>query len=221
MEKGKLRVSPKLIALLLAGGVALTPVMASGVTNDSYEHGTFVRWVEQVEENEYGEYIVKEGDNLSRISEKICSHLRIEITPKYWPVLAYLNHYPRVITPGEIIIFPKNAEDLILLNDKLQASGWTSKYKQANKVYGVKEPKKALSMEAASKLLYEIYGDTVCIDEDFVRRYLKIQGLDEKYYLTTTKGIDSDTYFELTDWIPTLDELEVYKQSQLKKTKKK
>ena len=42
-------------------------------------------------------YIVKEGDNLSRISEKLCRKVYgVEATTKYWPVLAFMNGYPRV-----------------------------------------------------------------------------------------------------------------------------
>ena len=221
MEKEKLRISPKLISLLLAGGIALTPVAASGLTDNSYDPGTFVRKVDQDETLEYGEYVVKENDNLSRISEKVCSHLRIEITPKYWPVLAFLNHYPRVIKPGDIIIFPKSAERLEEMNNKLQEIGWTSKYKQTYKVYGTKWPKKSLSMEAAAKLLYDIYGDKVCIDEDFIRLYLRIHGLDNKYVLTNNSKMDDDTMFALTEWIPTIDELNDYQEKTKPKTKKK
>ena len=221
MEKEKLRITPKLIALLVAGGIALTPIEGSCLTNNSYDPGTFVKKVEQDETSEFGEYIVKEGDNLSKISEKVCSHLRVEITPKYWPVLAYLNHYPRVIKPGDIIIFPKTFERLLEMNNKLQEIGWTSKYKQANKVYGIKRPKKKLSMEAAGALLYDIYGEEVCVDEDFIRLYLRIQGLDDKYTLTMNNSMDDNTLFELTEWIPTLDELNDYQQKNKPKTKKK
>ena len=221
MKEKNLRISPKLIALLVAGGIVLAPIPGSCITNDSYEPGTFVKWVEQQEENEYGEYIVKEGDNLSRISEKVCSHLKIEITPKYWPVLAYLNHYPRVITPGDIIIFPKSASELEEMNDKLQKSGWTSKYKQTYKVYGVKRPKKKISMEAVADILREVYGDEVCVDPDFVLLYMKTTGLDSKYKLTTNKDLDNNTIFDLTEWFPTIEELNQYQETHKPKTKKK
>ena len=221
MKEKNLKISPKLIALLVAGGIALAPIPGTCLTDNSYEPGTFVKWVEQQEENEYGEYIVKEGDNLSKISEKVCSHLRIEITPKYWPVLAYLNHYPRVINPGDIIIFPKSAERLIEMNEKLQSIGWTSKYKQTYKVYGIKRPKKRISMEAVADILREAYGDDVCIDPDFVLLYMKTTGLDNKYTLTTNKDLDNNTIFDITDWIPTIEELNQYQESHKPKTKKK
>ena len=94
MKDENIKLSRKLIALVVAGGISLTPLPGSALTDNSYDPGTFVKQVEQDETSEYGFYIVKEGDNLSRISEKVFSHLRIEITPKYWPALAYLNHYP-------------------------------------------------------------------------------------------------------------------------------
>ena len=218
MKKDSLRITPKLIALLVAGGITLAPVEGSCLTDNSYDPGTFVKCVDLDESKHYGEYVVKKGDNLSRISEKVCSHLRIEITPKYWPVLAFLNGYPRVIEPGDIILYPKSAEYLDLLNEKLKENGWTSKYKQTYKVYGEKVPKKRLSMESVGILLSSIYGDKVCVDEDFIRLYLKVQGLDEKYYLSSSFELSNETLFELTDWIPTLEEINEYQQKT--KTKK-
>ena len=218
MKKDSLRITPKLIALLVAGGITSAPVEGNCLTDNSYDPGTFVKCVDLDESKHYGEYVVKKGDNLSRISEKVCSHLRIEITPKYWPVLAFLNGYPRVIEPGDIILYPKSAEYLDLLNEKLKENGWTSKYKQTYKVYGEKVPKKGLSMESVGILLSSIYGDKVCVDEDFIRLYLKVQGLDEKYYLSSSFELSNETLFELTDWIPTLEEINEYQQKT--KTKK-
>ena len=217
MKKNNLRVTPKLIALLVAGGISLAPVAGSCLTNNSYDPGTFVKYVDEDETRQYGEYIVKEGDNLSRISEKVCSHLRIEITPKYWPVLAFLNDYPRVIEPGDVILYPKSAEFLEIMNDKLQELGWTSKYKQTYKVYGEKKKKAKLSMEAVGLLLSNIYGEEVCVDEDFIRLYLKVKGLDDKYILTNNSEIDNNTLFDLTEWIPTLDEILEYQRKLIKR----
>ena len=220
MKKDTLRVTPKLIALLVAGGISLAPVAGSCLTNNSYNPGTFVKYVEEDESRQYGEYIVKDGDNLSRISEKVCSHLKIEITPKYWPVLAFLNDYPRVIKPGDVILYPKNAEFLEIMNDKLQESGWTSKYKQTYKVYGEKKKKAKLSMETVGLLLYNIYGERVCVDEDFIRLYLEVKGLDDKYILTTNSKIDNNTLLELTEWIPSLDDIKEYQKEKKPKIKK-
>ena len=221
MKEENIKISRRLMALLVAGGISMAPIPGSALTDNSRDPGTFVRSVEQDETTEYGEYIVKEGDNLSRISEKVCSHLRIEITPKYWPALAFLNGYPRVINPGDVIIFPKSGDKLIELNERLQEIGWTSRYKQKYKVYGVKKSRKPLSMLSVSALLSDIYGSSVCVDPDFVNLYLEIQGLDESYYLTDRDGLDNDTVFKLTDWIPTLDELKQYRDEHKPKTKVK
>lgn len=222
MKLKNIKLSKKFLSLLVAGGISLAPTTGLAKTDNSYNPGTFVRRVEQDERVEYGEYIVKEGDNLSKISEKICSHLRIEISTKYWPVLAFLNNYPRVIEPGDIIIFPKNFAQLEELNNKLQESGWTSKYKQTYKVYGVKKDKKKISMESLFEILDDIYGDTVCVDEDFIRLYLKVLGLDDKYILTKSNvKDDDDIYYDFTKWMPTIDEINDYQEKIKKKTKKK
>ena len=220
MKDENIKLSRKLISLLVAGGISMAPIHGSAITDNSRDPGTFVKYVEMDETTEYGEYIVKEGDNLSRISEKVCSHLRIEITPKYWPALAFLNGYPRVINPKDVVIFPKNANDLIELNEKLQEIGWTSRYKATYKVYGIKKPKKPLSMLSVGGLLSEIYGPSVCVDPDFIHLYLEIQGLDDKYYLTTRDCLDNETLFRLTEWIPTLDELKEYNNKTKVKVKK-
>ena len=217
MNIKNIKLSKRLLSLLVAGGISLTPVPGLSLTDNSYNPGTFVKKVMQDETKEYGEYIVKEGDNLSRISEKVCSRLNIESTTKYWPSLAYLNHYPRVIEPGDIIIFPKDATILEELNDKLQESGWTSKYKQTYKVYGVKQTKKKISYEYITKVLESSYGEDVCVDEDFVRLFLKVTGLDSKYFVTNTTTV-TDSNYELTEWIPSIEEITEYQE---KKTKTK
>lgn len=220
MEKGKIRISPKLMALLLGGAIALTPITGLAVTDNSYNEGTFVKWIEQSDEYDYGIYIVKEKDNLSRISEKICSHFKEEITTKYWPALAYLNNYPRIILPGDIIRFPKNFDDLVELNEKLEKKGWTSKYKQTNKVYGKKRIK--ISMEVVGELLYDIYGEELgCIDPDLMNTYLKVTGLDKKYELRDfKKKTDNNKYQDLTEYIPSVDEIKEYQEAHKVKIKK-
>ena len=137
-----IRISRRMMALLVAGGISMAPIPGTAVTNNSYDPGTFVK---MADENEvYGQYVVKKGDNASRISEKVCSHLRVEITPKYWPAIAFLNGYPRVIDEGDIIIFPKTIEELETLNNELRECGWTARYIQKNKIYK-KKPKKVVS----------------------------------------------------------------------------
>ncbi len=218
MEKEKLRVSPKLIALLVAGGIALTPIPGSCITNNSYDPGTFVNSVEQVEGAKYGIYIVKEKDTASRISEKICSHERIEITTKYWPVVKYLN--PGVLNPGDQIIFPLDPNELEEILTELK-KGWLANYINTHNVYP-KVEKKRISYEAAATLIADFYnGQDVCIDPDFVSLYMKATGLDKKYKLSNAKGLTDDDIAAFSDWIPTVNELNDYQEQQKQKTKKK
>lgn len=218
MEKGKIRISPKLIAVLLAGGIALTPISGLAVTDNSYAPGTFVKSVEQEEEAKFGIYIVKEGDTASRISEKICSHLRIKITTKYWPVVKYYN--PGVLNENDQIIFPLDVDELEETLAQLK-KGWLAKYIKANNVYP-KVVKKRISYDVVEALISDIYQDQgVCVDPDFVDLYLKATGLDKKYILTGTYDLDNDDAAAFQGWIPTLEQLEEYREAHKPKTKVK
>lgn len=219
MGKIKLRLNKKTLALLAASGIALTPIEAS-LTNPKYVEGKFVKEVEQDENEEYGQYVVMENDNLSKISEKICGHYHEEVSTKYWPALAFLNGYPKVINPGDIIIYPKSFERLVAMNDKLRKIGWTAKYIYNNKIYGEKKVKKRLSRDLVGVILDDIYGEEVCVDEDFIHLYLEIQGLDDKYYLTNNQTLNSDVIYDLTEWIPTVEQINEYQENH-PKTKKK
>ncbi len=218
MEKDNIKISRRMMALLVAGGISMAPIPGTALTNNSYDPGTFVK---MADENEvYGQYVVKEGDNASRISEKVCSHLRVEITTKYWPAIAFLNGYPRVMEPGDIIIFPKTIEALENLNNELRSCGWTDRYIQKNKIYKNK-PKKLVSKYSITSLLHEIYGPGVCIDEGFIHDYLAIHHLDDHYIITESDGLRDDTLYELTEWIPSLEELHEFHKENKPKTKVK
>ena len=219
MEEEKIKLSRRLMALLVAGGIGMAPIPGTAKTDNSYDPGTFVKKYAEVTE-QYGRYIVKNGDNLSRISEKVCSHLRMPISTEFWPAIAFLNGYPRVSKEGDVIIFPNSEEELINLNNELRKVGWTARYIQNNHIYK-KKPKKRVSMCSVGSLLYEIYGPEVCVDEDFIHLYLDIHNLDSHYILTENEGLSNDTLFELTEWIPTLDELNEYQNSKKPKTKVK
>ena len=219
MENSRLKISKKMIALLVAGGLSLAP-LGEGLAK-TYQEGKFVRLTEEEEElQDYYEYVVKEGDTLSRISEKICSFFKEDITTKYWPTLAFLNDYPRVSQPGDIIKFPKSFEALDALNSALRKKGWTAKYIQNNDIYGTKK-KHILSRTIIYPLLEDIYGSSVCVDEDFVRRYLSVHDLDGKYEFTDIDYYDSELLFILTEWIPTLDELGLKPQEKIDKRQKR
>lgn len=215
IQKGKIRITPKLIALLVAGGIVLTPISGLSKTDNSYDPGTFVKHVEQVEGAKYGIYIVKEKDTASRISEKICSHERIEITTKYWPVIKFLN--PGVLNEGDQIIFPLDPNELDEILRELK-KGWLANYINTHNVYP-KIVKKKVSYEDVAYLIADLYKDQdVCVDPDFVNLFLKATGLDKKYKLSNNNGLDNDDYAAFESWIPTLDELDEYKQKQFKKT---
>ena len=217
MNKINLRLNKKMLALIAAGGIALTPLEGVLATTQ-YKEGTFVKEVEQNDEEEYGQYVVMEDDNLSKISEKICGHYHQEVSTKYWPALAFLNGYPRVINPGDIIIYPKSFDRLVEMNNTLRKNGWLGRYLANNNVYGKK--KQRLSGKLVGIILEDIYGDEVCVDPDFINLYLEMQGLDDKYYLTNGKTFNKDIVFDLTEWIPTVEELNEYQQNN-PKTKKK
>lgn len=155
----------------------------------------------------FEQYTVKEGDNASRISEKICNRLHIEQTTKYWPVIAFLNDYPRIIHPGDIIIYPKDAVEMENLYQNLRKTGWLARYIQKQDIYGTK---KKAARTTLGQLLSEIYGPGVCIDPDFVALYLKAQGLEGRFDIDSIVNGDNDTLFLVTEWIPTLDELQEY-----------
>lgn len=176
-------------------------------TQAKYKEGTFLD-VQVVQDEkteatfEYGYYVVKEGDNLSRISEKITVHLGVEQTTKYWPVLAYLNGYPRIIHPGDLVIYPADIEALDNILTKLK-KGWLAKYIQKNNIYKEKNTVRRL----IETIYHEWYGDTVCVDPDFIDLYIRAVGLEGKVD-GNTPITDTELLFQLTEWIPSLEQLD-------------
>ena len=212
MEKIKQRVASTAAAVVV-GVTTLFAAAPNAIaeTKAKYKQGTFLetKIVEDAETNatfEYGYYVVKEGDNLSRISEKITVHLKSEQTTKYWPVLAYLNGYPRVIQPGDLVIFPADMEVMDTILAKLK-KGWLAKYIQKNNIYREKNTVRRLIEE----IYRDWYGDAVCVDPDFIRLYLSALGLGDKYD-GNSPITDSEMLFELTEWIPSLEQLDEYVQ---------
>jgi len=202
-KETKMRLISGALVVTMATSMAfLNPQKAYAATGTVYTEGKFV----EETESKYGQYVVKKGDNASLISQKICRHFNVEMTTKYWPVIAFLNDFPRIIQPGDIIIFPNSMEEMDNLLAKLKETGWTARYIQKNDVYGKR--KKEVT-HTVGELLAEIYGQDACIDPDFVSLYLEAQGLKNKYNIDSP--IDTtDMLFNLTEWIPTLQELEEY-----------
>ena len=213
MNKDNIRFTTKVLSLALAAGITLLSP-CNCFAEKSPKQGSFIEYTMENGETKYNRYVVKEGDNLSHISEKICRFFGEEITAKYWPVVAFLNEFPRTLRPGDIIIFPETYEELVLMYNNLKEIGWISRYSNKNDVYGKNKQRKF--RKTIDDLLHEIYGNSVCVDVDFIRSYLKTVGLEDKYD-SYSGDFGNDELFELTDWIPTLKEIEnskSYKKSK-------
>ena len=220
MKKDDKQISVKLasgITILMLATATLSGTVsayAEGInTNDivetQYKEGQFITNYESTEDEIFNAYVVKKGDNTSKISEKICKYFGKEISTKYWPVVAYLNNYPRIITPGDIVIFPETYEIMNETLTGLKESNWLSKYVQYQKVYD-NNKKQPLTI---GRILDDIYGKGTQNDADFVKRYLRVIGYRPSGN-KDTQVLDPDQYFELTEWIPTLEELGMEPKTQ-------
>lgn len=205
IKETKLRlVSGALVVTMATTAFILNPQKAYAASNTRLTEGKFVE--ETTKESQFGQYVVKKGDNTSLISQKICRHLNVEMTTKYWPVIAFLNNFPKIIQPGDIIIFPNSIEEMDRLLNNLKDTGWLARYIQKNNVYGKKNKQVT---HTVGELLTEIYGEDVCVDPDFVEIYLETLGLGNIYNINSP--IDTnDMLFSLTEWIPTLQELQEF-----------
>ena len=187
--------------------VAVTMMTAvPGVVNaeeaKTYKPGTIIEEQMPYEESQYVRYVVKKGDNASKVSEKMCKYFGQPITTKFWPVIAYLNEYPRVIREGDILIFLGTYEDNVLLLDALDQSGWTAAYKRVYKVY---QHEKKLTVK---QLIQQIYLYDIRVDDEIAQKYLKKLGLDGEYSIDSILS-DENEVFKFVDWIPTLEEIGV------------
>ena len=203
MKKDSIRFTTKVLSLALATGITLTSPSVC-FAEKGPKQGSFIEYTIDNEETKYNRYVVKEGDNLSHISEKICKFFGEKITTEYWPVVAFLNDFPRTLRPGNIIVFPETFEELLSMYNNLKEIGWISRYIQTNDVYG--KNKQRQFRKTMRDLLRDIYGKSVNIDDEFIESYLKTVGLSDKYDLYSG-DFDNDELFELTEWIPTIDEL--------------
>lgn len=202
MNKINIRFTSAVLSLALAGGLALS-APSEAFAEKKPKQGSFIEYSVDEEGIHYNKYVVKKGDNVSRISEKVCKFFGVERSTEYWPTIAFLNNFPRTLNPGDVVVFPETFEEMALMNAQLRSIGWTARYIQGHDIYG---KRKEVHKSSIKDLLREIYGDDVCIDEDFVYRYLAALGLAGKY----DAGSGSFTYdelFELTDWIPSLKDL--------------
>ena len=226
MKVNKTKVMSYALALVMSTStiaLSTSEAYAEGINSQTVttsvkpKNGSFIDEPMEYEESQYLRYVVEKGDNISKISRKICKYFDEEPTTKYWPVLAFLNEFPRTIQPGDVLIFPGTFEDVDGLWQDLNDAGWIKKYVKENNVYGSKKKKR----ETVGSLIAEIYGESACADPDFVSLYLEAQGLSQKYNIDSV--IDgNDMLFELTEWIPTIEELKEYRRENplnLKKVK--
>ncbi len=195
-----LKLSQKIGSVLLAGSIILSSPTAALAAKAPKEGSYIIVGTEQAEPDaKFNIYIVKEGDNLSRISEKISRKVYgIDPTTKYWPVLAFMNGYPKVAQPGDEILFPTTLEEMEARLTYLKESGLYGKYVRNNNIY-----KKKLTVKG---LLEQIYGKKVCVDPDFIQTYLKTLGLEGTYDADSVIKTTDDLWF-LTEWIPSLPQM--------------
>ena len=180
---------------------SLPTTIITDTTNTKYKEGSFIEDYAIVDGIMCDGYVVKRGDTTSRISEKTSKHLGLEKTTKYWPVIAYLNDYPRIINPKDIVAFPSNTEVLDELLANLKSSNWVSKYIQYNGIY--KNHKRNVTV---GEIIDDIFGKGASKDTEFVKRYIKTVGMNPSQF-TSSSELNVTSYFRLTDWIPTTEEL--------------
>jgi len=214
MKIKNLRVTSGLMSIIIAGSVSV------GNVSNVYAEATYAPTTvieEKVDKKSPGflEYTVVAGDNASVISRKITREFGEKPSTEFWPVIAFLNEYPRIINPGDVLIYPSTYERLVEFNSELKAIGWTKRYIQDNNIYHTTKEIK-VPRDRIEGLLNKIYGEDVCIDEDFINNYLDVVGFNDKYPNGVTE-VDNEVFFDLVGrWIPTLEELGYKKQERIK-----
>lgn len=213
MKINNLRIKSALLALMMTTSLALVkPADVKAEENNIIENVETVDFIaenNEQEANQYSLYTVQKGDNASVISKKISRECYgIPSTTKYWPVIAFLNNYPRAIKEGDYIFYPTEIEHADYVLDCLKKSGWINKYVKLNRIY--QDRSKPVTV---SRIIDEIYGKGVSANQEFVDAYLKIvgfEGFDKDAIIT-----NNDIYFMITEYIPTVEEI----QNVNKKTK--
>ena len=217
MDKDEL--TKKIMVYIVAGSIAAAPV-SSTLAETKYKQGIFFQLNEENEENKpFTYYVVKKGDYLSKICRRICLLNNEPVSNDWWPAIAFLNDFPRVLQPGDVIRFYTDFNKNIELDQKLRDIGWTRRYIKENDVYG-KRKRHRVSINKVGELLYDIYGNNVCVDEDFIRLFLDATGLSSKYELSENDDVNEDLLYDFTESLRPLDELYEYRQNNKQKTKK-
>ncbi len=246
MKKNGLRILSGLAALMISGSsytlVKLNNAKAEG-TNDTIinyydadlENPKMIQIVdvtpvEITEENnisenniEFGEYTVVRGDNASIISKKICKHVyHIEPTTKYWPVIAFLNGYPRVIHAGDVIVYPKNLKDMEKMLTWIKSSNngtkdsWLVKYLRSHRVYFDGERYLIENPQTAGEIFDEMFGKGASKNIELFNYYLKVLGIEGKY-TPNTLVVSFEGVWELTEGGYTLFELKTDMEAEKRK----
>ncbi len=175
-------------------------------------------------------YEVVPNDSPSRISRIMCREYGVEETEKYWPVFCYMNRYPKMIHPGDIVIYPETIEETIELYDFLERTNWIHDYVVANDVYNERQRTTGDNSRGHStrktrikgafmtnwtiaSVLDEIYGEGTSENENFVNAYLSAVNMndyDERLESGINERLNNEEVSMLTDWIPTREDLTEY-----------
>ena len=226
-KDSKLKITSYLMAILVASSVTLapSPVKADGETiitivnaNENNEVTKIKLNIDDIiaeEERSFCEYKVVCGDNASIISKKVCKIFGIPVTTKYWPVIAFLNEYPRVINPGDIIIYPNSPKFLDELLDYVNTSGWLEDYLNKHDVYKRRSTYILDDVVTAGQVFDSIYGLGASKNKELFNLYLDYIGESGKFTPSTIL-VTGDDYFRFTEDIPTMDELNNYRNHKNK-----
>ena len=225
MKTKNLRITSAFLTLVMASNLALIkPEVAHADTEFNEQSIVINTNFEEEEENisaennegpveitnvkAYYMYTVQRGDNASVISKRICRRFNVTPTTKYWPVIAFLNNYPRIIHPGDTIYYPTTIEEMDELLSMLKESGWLSNYIRLNRIY-----KRNDGVLTFGEIIDDIYGRGASRNPELVNAYLKIIGCEGMFTVNSVifdcnlENPNYNLYFMVTEAIPTREEI--------------
>lgn len=211
----------KITSLVLAGTIAIgahalstSKTYAEGINSDTRIEQSVD---EEKNESSFKTYTVVKGDNTSKISRKICKEYGIKPTNEYWPVIAFLNDYPRIAQPDDVFIYPATLEKCEELLAYLKRTNWYSRYVQKNGIYNQKT--------TVGELLNSIFQEAYGVDEgnvDLYNQYLDYLGINNNNHpelLNLDHVLHGEDLVHLTESMPSLEELLGCKEPQLTKNR--
>ena len=226
----------RILSGLTAAGIALAGYAVTSPVN-AYAAGSSKYGVTYNEETgeEYNTVIVEEGDNASKISSRIVHYFMqnnevpaddkatfnedYNTRAKFWPVVVFMNTEPGHkyhSRAGEKFIFPKTYEELVDMNTYLRKSGWLASYIQNNHVYP-KERVLSVPKERTRRYVEEIYrvmypDQNIIVDDAMLDAYLRSHSYgNTKFVYKKQSKLDEEERYILTEWIPTIEELDEYR----------